>query len=835
MKKRKGLYFAIALTCIIVVFISIVLVKDVKVGDYEVTLPESYETGDRNYPVVYVLPQDGYTIDDSGITEQLQKVMSEGLGTDMIIVRPAFKQEQDIYGSMEALIKKIDTSYRTIADKNYRAVIGTGTGGYLAYILGLTDEENITLKESKLFSAIASIRGDFVSEENSWYDTYGDVSEYIKEMWDRDDSVFDGFYTYMDAPVEDAWTNMEGSSNDMGAQFIHFGTGSAAHEFTVRPGAFTEEFLAESAKRVADRLTNNMLSDVANGTVTLKDATLSAEEETAEVTYTIDLTEAIGSFVSEESSVDVVVSVIDPNTDEILAETICTQKIDGAGTYTGEVSVENFVNGTSSDVRLSMNLFGANIELATASLTRSQDVIIEGDYQKIDLSGDWYFNYIGRTKRIDIASLDAKEYKTWPVVQPGLENWKKGFGNISDDNVNTGYSGEDYFDYFILGNAYYVKEFEVPMEFDSQDLILSIGYVDDRCEVYLNGERVGATGMDEHGNPTGNTTWAEFSKFTIAPESLVRGGTNTVVVRAYNDGPYGAGGWYKGPITLCSQTVFDNPGGTSSHTDEDASRFVEKTFQSSYAATALSQSGMADVSYLLYLPEDYEKSEQYYPTVYLLHQFNSDHTSYKIDGIDQLLDEAIASGLFDEMIVVVPNSEEESWWTGDWEKMLTEELIPLIDSEYRTIKDARYRLTAGCSMGGQGAFGIALTNPDYFSGAVSFFGALSMPPTEAENALKIAEKETEAYLNYYSLYFICGNQDSYGFGVPAIELNQILTKKGIEHGFFIENGGHDSVFYVPYFKEAFSYVRSQMYQSDKLVEELLSGKLAVKKYKTGRI
>ena len=159
--------------------------------------------------------------------------------------------------------------------------------------------------------------------------------------------------------------------------------------------------------------------------------------------------------------------------------------------------------------------------------------------------------------------------------------------------------------------------------------------------------------------------------------------------------------------------------------------------------------------------------------MYLLHQFNSDHTSYRTDHVDALLDEGIKAGLFDKMIVVIPNSSENSWWTGEWEKMITEELIPLIDGKYRTINDPRYRLTVGCSMGGQGAYAVALRNPDYFTGAVSFFGAFSFGAENSPNA--IASKEPVEYLKSYALYFICGNQDSYGFGAPAIQLHQQRT------------------------------------------------------------
>ena len=199
--------------------------------------------------------------------------------------------------------------------------------------------------------------------------------------------------------------------------------------------------------------------------------------------------------------------------------------------------------------------------------------------------------------------------------------------------------------------------------------------------------------------------------------------------------------------------------------------------------------------------------------------------SYKTDKVNELLDAGMAEGLFDEMIVVIPNSDPNSWWAGEWEKMLTEELIPLIDSEYRTIRDARYRLTAGCSMGGQGAMGVALRNPDFFSGAVSFFGAFSYGGASSPNA--IATAESAEYMDSFALYFICGNQDSYGFGVPAIELHQQLSAMDVDHGFFIDNGGHDSGFYVPFFDDAFSYLRSAMYKSDEAVEGLLSRKLTV--------
>ena len=779
---------------------------DAKVSSYEVLLPEGYDSEDRSYPVVYVMPQDGYKADDSGIAEKLHECM------EVIIVRPVLEEGLDVHSAMGNLVKEVDETYRTAPDKKFRAVVGTGAGGYLAYVLGLA--------EGAAFSGIASIRGDFVSEANPWYAVYGDVSDALEKMHRKDEAVFEKFYTYIDAPVSDAWTNMEGSTNDIGAQFIGYGTTSGAHEFTVRKGVFDEAFLDESVNRVSDRLTTYMLADLVSGQVTLAPSTLSESEATAKVGYALQASETLGKFAAGEVPAEVKISVIDPKSGEVLAEAVRSESISGKGSYNGEISVDNEVNGSYSVVQLTLRVLGTDLDLGITYLNRSEEPVIDGDYQHINLSGDWYFNYTGK-KNVDVAGLTASEYQSWSTVQPGLGNWTKGYGNISEENVSSP-MGDDYFDYMIVGNGYYVKEFVVPKAFNSKDLILSIGYVDDRCEVFLNGTKVGATGMDEKSNPTKDTTWAQYSYFEVDKSLIAYDKTNTVVVRAWNDTPYGAGGWYGGPIGLYSRTAFEQP--RDDGAKDSASRFVEGSFASEYAASALGVAGPVENEYLVYLPKDYYETDRYYPTVYLLHQFNSDHTSYQIDKVDKIFDEGIEKGLFDEMIVVVPNSEENSWWAGDWERMLTEELIPLIDGQYRTIRDARYRLTAGCSMGGQGAFSMALHNPDYFSGAISFFGAFSYGEKNSPNY--IATKESVEFLDYYTMYFICGNQDSYGFGVPAIELNQMLEEKGIEHGFFIENGGHDGEFYLPYFAEAFAYTRAHMYQSGE-VGEVLSGQLTL--------
>ena len=766
-----------------------------------VTLPEGYEDSGLRYPVLYVMPEDGLGGIDEALSLKLKEAMGESLS--MIIVQPEFGEGDDLIAKMKEIIADTESAYRVAPGKAYRTLMGTGVGGYLAYALGLDMQEEI--------GAMVSIRGSFA--ENPWLATYGSVQDKLELANAANPEYLNGVYTYMDAPVSDSYTNQKGGTSDLGAAFIGFGTGSAAHEFTVRPGEYDDAFLTESVARVMNRLTSRMLADTVYGTMTLKKAALSAADETTEALYSVTTGAALAAFTDVAPVMEIVFAVTDPATGEVLDQ----QTVPGAA-LEGGCAVANAVNGTSSVVSMSVRMLGVEIPLASATLIRMQDPVVDGDIQKIDLMGDWYFQYTGM-QTLDAAALTAETYGQWPVVQPALTSWVKGFGNISDENVTSGY-GPDYFNFFITGSGYYAKTFAVPENFDAQELLLSIGYVDDRCEVFLNGVRIGATGMDENGQPTGDTTWAVYSCFEIDPALINRGGENTVIVRAWNDLPFGAGGWYGGPVALYSRAAYEAENGAG-----DSARFYEESFESEYAAKGLGKSGTVENKYLIYLPESYETSDRYYPTVYLLHQFNSDHTSYRGDKVNQLFDQGAAEGLFDEMIVVIPNSSEESWWSGAWEKMITDELIPLIDGKYRTIRDARYRLTAGCSMGGQGAMAVALRNPDYFTGAVSFFGAFSYGGASSPNA--IAAAESAEYMDSFSLYFICGNQDSYGFGVPAIALNQQLEAMNVNHGFFIDNGGHDSAFYIPFFKDAFAYIRGDMYKSDAAAESLVQGGLTV--------
>lgn len=128
------------------------------------------------------------------------------------------------------------------------------------------------------------------------------------------------------------------------------------------------------------------------------------------------------------------------------------------------------------------------------------------------------------------------------------------------------------------------------------------------------------------------------------------------------------------------------------------------------------------------LPSGYETSGKKYPVLYLLHGFSGDYTKWSNHGVEK-------AALPYELIVVLPdgaNSWYVNWatsergWKNQWEDAIVKDLIPHIDSSYRTIARRAGRAINGLSMGGYGAIVIGLRNPDLFCSIGGTSGALDM-------------------------------------------------------------------------------------------------------------
>ncbi len=160
----------------------------------------------------------------------------------------------------------------------------------------------------------------------------------------------------------------------------------------------------------------------------------------------------------------------------------------------------------------------------------------------------------------------------------------------------------------------------------------------------------------------------------------------------------------------------------------------------------------ADRTVLVVTPPGYaEHPERRYPVVYFLHGYWATPQMYQ----DMMHFEAAVQGAAEagnEVILVMPDGHSalkggfysSGPTVGDYETMVSHDLVGWVDANYRTIPNADSRGLAGHSMGGYGTIRLAMKHPDVFS-SIYMMSACCLPPMEmtAESARAI-EAMTEA-------------------------------------------------------------------------------------------
>ena len=128
-----------------------------------------------------------------------------------------------------------------------------------------------------------------------------------------------------------------------------------------------------------------------------------------------------------------------------------------------------------------------------------------------------------------------------------------------------------------------------------------------------------------------------------------------------------------------------------------------------------------EMAYTLYLPPGYESSSNMrYPVLYMLHGMGNNNHQWADYGLLAEADHLISTGQITPMIIVMPNGGRDYWMdhadgTGRYGSAIADDLVQLIDRTYRTQTDRDARAIGGNSMGGHGAFQLALNHIDEFS------------------------------------------------------------------------------------------------------------------------
>lgn len=132
-----------------------------------------------------------------------------------------------------------------------------------------------------------------------------------------------------------------------------------------------------------------------------------------------------------------------------------------------------------------------------------------------------------------------------------------------------------------------------------------------------------------------------------------------------------------------------------------------------------------DSSFSVLLPLNYKTSTMRYPTLYLLHGYGDDHVSWS------LMTNLSAYAAKWNLIVIMPDGKKSFYINSPadpqsrYEDMIVKDLIPYVDSHYRTIPLPGSRAVAGLSMGGYGAAFLGLKHYQTFAALGTFSGALA--------------------------------------------------------------------------------------------------------------
>jgi S-formylglutathione hydrolase FrmB len=195
-----------------------------------------------------------------------------------------------------------------------------------------------------------------------------------------------------------------------------------------------------------------------------------------------------------------------------------------------------------------------------------------------------------------------------------------------------------------------------------------------------------------------------------------------------------------------------------------------------------------------------------FPVLYLLHGLSDDHTAWtRRTSIERYV-----QGV--PLMVVMPNGER-GWYsdsatvpTSAFETFITSDLIGFVDGAFQTKACREGRAVCGLSMGGYGAFKLALKHPDLFRAAASLSGALDLRarlnpdnPRYDEMRLVFGETlsasddvlaliETADRSTMPALWMDCGAED--GLLDGNRRTHEHLNSLGIAHDYSERPGGH---------------------------------------------
>ncbi len=220
----------------------------------------------------------------------------------------------------------------------------------------------------------------------------------------------------------------------------------------------------------------------------------------------------------------------------------------------------------------------------------------------------------------------------------------------------------------------------------------------------------------------------------------------------------------------------------------------------------------------VYTPAGYENSSRKYPVLYLLHGMGGDEDAWATLGrAAQILDNLIAGGKAEPMIVVMPNGNPNtSAAPGEWSgaqqyqpvfgrndfgdsKATMEasfpDIINYVEKHYRVLNDRRHRAVCGLSMGGGHTFWATVHYPEAFGYIGLFSASVWLPgrqfPTidQMERYKPLREGLAGLFATKPLLYWIAIGEDDFLYKNNKV-LRAYLDSHDYPYEYYENSGGH---------------------------------------------
>jgi enterochelin esterase-like enzyme len=218
----------------------------------------------------------------------------------------------------------------------------------------------------------------------------------------------------------------------------------------------------------------------------------------------------------------------------------------------------------------------------------------------------------------------------------------------------------------------------------------------------------------------------------------------------------------------------------------------------------------------VYTPPGYDNTKTRYPVLYLQHGGGEDERGWVIQGhVNYIMDNLIAEKKAKPMIIVMENGyatrageQPQTFgglhpqsgtnqsprmnFVGALDDVFTKDLIPMIDSTYRTKTGRENRAMAGLSMGGMQTFAITLKHLDEFawiggfSGAGGGFGGTAFDAKTANNG--IFADPAAFNKKVHLLWLGTGSAEPANMHASVVSYRDALEKAGIKVVFYESPG-----------------------------------------------